>query len=330
MEEYKNSKLRYKRTLRKKRRRRIFFTVIMFFSILTISAFSVMAYKSISALDNTYQEISRGDKSKLRDEKVEVTNDPFSILILGVEDYSDQNDKGRSDTLMVATLNPKDQSMKLVSIPRDTLVDIPEYGEDKINHSFAYGGKELVIETVEDYLDIPIDYYVTVNFDGFKKIIDEVGGIEVKVPFDFSDINNEREEFHFYEGMQKLNGEEALVYARMRKQDPRGDFGRNERQRQIVTGLLDKTLSPNTFLKIDDIADVVGDNIQTNMKVKEGLGLLQKYSDFSTSSIEQIEFKGDDQYYDNVYYFIPSDESIYEISTELQNHLDYTQEEKDY
>ncbi|MEG9296022.1 LCP family protein [Mangrovibacillus sp. Mu-81] len=327
MEEYNNSKLRYKRTLRKKRRRRVFFTVIMFFLILTISAFSVMAYKSISALDSTYQEISRGDKSKLRDEKVEITNDPFSILILGVEDYSDKNDKGRSDTLMVATLDPKDQSMKLVSIPRDTLVSIPEYGEDKINHSYAYGGKELVIETVEDYLDLPIDYYVTVNFDGFKEIIDEVGGVDVNVPFDFSDINNKREEFHFYEGMQKLNGEEALVYARMRKQDPRGDFGRNERQRQIVTGLLDKVLSPNTFLKVDDIANVVGDNIQTNMKVKEGLGLLQKFSGFSTSSIQQIEFTGEDQYYDNVYYFKPSEESLNEITSELQSHLDYSKNE---
>ncbi len=286
-----------------------------------------MAYKSYSALDGTYKEIERGEKSKMRDEQVYVSDDPFSVLLLGVEDYSDEYDQGRSDTIMVATFNPKDQTMKLVSIPRDTLVDIPGYEENKINHSFSYGGKELVIDTVEDFLDIPIDYYVTVNFDGFKNIIDEVGGVTVDVPFDFYDINKDWEKFTFKEGKQKLNGEEALVYARMRKKDPRGDFGRNERQRQIVTSLMDKVLSPKTFLKADDLAEEVGDNIETNMKIKEGLAFVQKYNDFSKSSLEQIEFSGADQYYSGVYYFIPDEERTEEIKEELQNHLDYTEPE---
>jgi polyisoprenyl-teichoic acid--peptidoglycan teichoic acid transferase len=286
-----------------------------------------MAYRSYSALDGTYKEIERGEKSKMRDEQVYVSDDPFSVLLLGVEDYSDEYDQGRSDTIMVATFNPKDQTMKLVSIPRDTLVDIPGYEENKINHSFSYGGKELVIDTVEDFLDIPIDYYVTVNFDGFKNIIDEVGGVTVDVPFDFYDINKDWEKFTFKEGKQKLNGEEALVYARMRKKDPRGDFGRNERQRQIVTSLMDKVLSPKTFLKADDLAEEVGDNIETNMKIKEGLAFVQKYNDFSKSSLEQIEFSGTDQYYSGVYYFIPDEERTEEIKEELQDHLDYTSPE---
>ncbi|MGG1630933.1 LCP family protein [Rossellomorea sp. NRS-1567] len=292
--------------------------------LFTVAGLSFMAYKSYSALDNTYTEIERGDKSKLRDEQVYVSNDPFSVLLLGVEDYSDEYDQGRSDTIMVATFNPKDQTMKLVSIPRDTLVDIPGYEENKINHSYAYGGKELVIDTVEDFLDIPIDYYATVNFDGFKNIIDEVGGVTVDVPFDFYDINKDWDKFYYKEGKQKLNGEEALVYARMRKKDPRGDFGRNERQRQIVTSLIDKTLSPKTFLKVDDLAKEVGDNVETNMKIKEGLAFIQKYNDFSPSSLEQIEFAGTDQYYSGVYYFIPDEEKTEEIIKELQDHLQYS------
>jgi polyisoprenyl-teichoic acid--peptidoglycan teichoic acid transferase len=327
MQDFNQERLRHRRTIRRKRRKRIILSIITLFLLVTTAGLSLMAYKSYSALDGTYKEIERGEKSKLRDEQVYVSNDPFSVLLLGVEDYSDEYDKGRSDTLMVATFNPKDQTMKLVSIPRDTLVDIPGYEENKINHSFAYGGKELVIDTVEDFLDIPIDYYVTVNFNGFKNIINEVGGVTVDVPFDFYDINKDWEKFTFKEGKQKLNGEEALVYARMRKKDPRGDFGRNERQRQIVSSLMDKVLSPKTFLKADDLAEEVGDNIETNMKIKEGLAFVQKYNDFSKSSLEQIEFSGTDQYYGGVYYFIPDEEKTEEIKEELQNHLDYTEPE---
>ncbi|CAN7177149.1 LCP family protein [Rossellomorea sp. LjRoot5] len=324
MKDFNEDRLRHARKIRKKRRKRVILTIISIFLLISIGGLSFMAYKSYSALDNTYSEIERGAKSKLRDEQVYVSNDPFSVLLLGVEDYSSEHDKGRSDTIMVATFNPKDQTMKLVSIPRDTLVDIPDNGENKINHSFAYGGKELVIDTVENFLNIPIDYYVTVNFNGFKNIIDEVGGVTVDVPFDFSDINKDWDKFYFKEGKQKLNGEEALVYARMRKKDPRGDFGRNERQRQIVTSLIDKALSPKTFLKVDDLADEVGSNVETNMKIKEGLAFIQKYNDFSSSSLEQIEFAGTDQYYSGVYYFIPDEEKTDEIIKELQHHLQYT------
>ncbi|QTC40466.1 LCP family protein [Bacillus sp. V3] len=327
MQDYNQERLRHRRTIRRKRRKRIILSFVTLFLLITAAGLSFMAYKSYSALDGTYKEIKRGDKSKMRDEQVYVSDDPFSVLLLGVEDYSGEHDKGRSDTIMVATFNPKDQTMKLVSIPRDTLVDIPGYEESKINHSFAYGGKELVIDTVEDFLDIPIDYYVTVNFDGFKNIIDEVGGVTVDVPFDFYDINKDWEKFTFEKGKQKLNGEEALVYARMRKKDPRGDFGRNERQRQIVTSLMDKAMSPKTFLKVDDLAEVVGDNVETNMKIKEGLAFIQKYKDFSKSSLDQIEFSGEDQYYSGVYYFIPDEEKTEEIKEELQKHLDYTEPE---
>lgn len=122
---------------------------------------------------------------------------------------------------MVATFNPSDQTMKLLSIPRDTRVKIGDLGyKDKINHSYSEGGKELTIETVEGFLDIPIDYFVTVNFDGFISIVDLLGGVTVDVPFDFNDINAKWERFYFTEGEMELDGEEALVYARMRKKDP--------------------------------------------------------------------------------------------------------------
>lgn len=316
--------IRSKRHYRRKRRIRllVFTLATVFFAVLTY--FSYAAYHTYKAVDKSYAEVEgRNEKSNLREEPVYVSNDPFSVLLLGIENYTDENDHGRSDTIMVATFNPKNQTMKLISIPRDTLVDIPDYREDKINHSYSIGGKEKVIETVENFLDIPIDYYVTVNFKSFINIVDVLGGVTVDVPFDFNDINQKWERFYFYEGKQKLNGDEALVYARMRKQDPRGDFGRNERQRQIVTGVIDKVTSPSTLLKIDEIAEEIGDNIETNMKVNEALAFIKKYPDFRSSSIEQLEITGHDNYIDGVYYFNPDEEAMEEITLILQEHLSY-------
>ncbi|MFT9599863.1 LCP family protein [Mesobacillus sp.] len=306
---------------RRKRRNLLLFLILTFVSLISISGY--LLFQTYAVAKNSYEELEgREEKSALREEPVYISSDPVSVLLLGIEDYSDENDNGRSDTIMVATFNPDQQSMKLLSIPRDTLVNIPGYKEDKINHSYSIGGKEKVIETIEEFLDIPIDYYATVNFKGFTNIIDSVGGVTVDVPFDFNDINRNWDRFYFYEGTQKLSGEEALVYARMRKQDPRGDFGRNERQRQIVTGVIEKLSSPKTLLKIDDIASEIGNNIETNMRVNEALAFRKKYPDFNSSSIEQLELKGYDNYINNVYYFGVDPDNLEEVTSELKSHLE--------
>lgn len=319
-----DNKLRSKRHYKKKRRIRLALFILATLCIATLTLVSYFAFHTFKAVDKSYAEVEgRNEKSDLREEPVYISSDPFSVLLLGIENYTDENDHGRSDTIMVATFNPKNQTMKLISIPRDTLVEIPDYKEDKINHSYSIGGKEKVIETVENFLEIPIDYYVTVNFKSFTNIIDVLGGVTVEVPFDFNDINQKWERFYFYEGEQKLSGNEALVYARMRKQDPRGDFGRNERQRQIVTGVIDKLSSPSTLLKIDDIAEEIGENIETNMRVKEALAFRKKYPEFGSSSIEQLEITGYDNYIDGVYYFSPDEEDLDEIKLKLQQHLSF-------
>ncbi|GAA3319168.1 hypothetical protein GCM10020331_024960 [Ectobacillus funiculus] len=155
--------------------------------------------------------------------------------MLGADERADE--VGRSDTLLVITLNPRTKSMKMVSIPRDTYTEIVGKGKsDKINHAYAFGGIDMSVNTVENFLNIPIDYYIEVNMAGFKDIVDAVGGVDVVNDLDF---------FHslviiFAKGPIHLNGEEALVYSRMRKQDPRGDFGRQMRQRQIIKAVIQK------------------------------------------------------------------------------------------
>lgn len=314
--------------IKKKKKRSIFRRILLLFFILFLFVGGYAGYvffQTYQAANNSFDDLGR-DKSKLRDEAVNISNDPVSVLLLGVEDYSSGGSGGRADTLMVATFNPKDQTMKLLSIPRDTRVEIPgKENKRKINSAYSNGGKELSIDTVEEFLEIPIDYYATVNFEGFKNIIDIVDGITVDVPFDFTQNSDDRkaEKLEFTEGPMKMDGRYALAYARMRLQDPNNDIGRNERQQQVVKAVINKIISAGTLLKVDELTNEVGKNVETNMRMSELLGFYQKYSDFSTNKIETVKLEGVGEYIGNAAYWIPDDTSIEEVRDELKEHLEY-------
>ncbi|WP_053073754.1 LCP family protein [Bacillus sp. LL01] len=316
-----NSRYEKKRKKGRRLKRILFVFLTLFLAVVAYGGYLLL--ETYQAANEAYTELDR-DKSKYRDKEVEINKDPFSVLIMGIEDYSTGGENGRTDTLMVATLNPKDKTMKLLSIPRDTQVYFEHLGYySKINHANAYGGKEMTIEKVEELLEVPIDYYTTVNFEGFKNVIDIVGGVEVEVPFDFtekSDVDSSK--IYFKEGPMKLDGEEALAYARMRKQDPRGDFGRNDRQKQIIQAAVSEMLSPSNLFKVDNIAKEMGTNVQTNIRVSEGIGLSKLYAGFNSSSLESLTLEGADDSSTGVYYFIPYEESILDIRSTLKKHLE--------
>lgn len=179
--------------------------------------------------------------------------DPFSVLLLGVDERA--NDAGRSDTIIVLTVNPQKQSIQMFNIPRDTRTEIVGRGSvDKINHAYAFGGVNMSIQTVEQFLGVPIDYYVKLNMEGFVSVIDLLGGVEVNNPFEFN-MGNKK----FVEGPITLTGEEALLYSRMRYDDPRGDLGRNTRQQEIVQELMKNALQVSSVMQIQNILDEVGE-----------------------------------------------------------------------
>ncbi|KAB2860171.1 MAG: LytR family transcriptional regulator, partial [Exiguobacterium chiriqhucha] len=193
------------------------------------SAFGYFVYKANETAENANSELTRGDKSDRREETVDLTKDHFSVLLAGV-DGGASLEEGRTDSLMVATFNKESRQVTLVSIPRDSYVDIVTTdGEfkDKINHAYAYGGIDTTIATVEKLFDIPIDYYATINFDGIEDLVDAVGGVEVDVLVPISGRATGNVELE--PGVQTLDGKEALAYARMRKDDPEGDVGRAKR-----------------------------------------------------------------------------------------------------
>lgn len=316
-----------RRIVRRKKRRKnrlrgfLFVALILFLGIVAFGGY--LAKQTLEAANDSYDDLGR-DKSDLRDEAVSISKDPVSVLLMGIEDYTTNGENGRTDTLMVATFNPDDEKLKLVSIPRDTLVDIVGRGtQDKINHAHVFGGKKMTIDTVENFLGIPIDYYATVNFDAFKNVVDILGGITVDVPFNFQQNSDDRkaEKLQFYEGEMDLDGRYALAFARMRLEDPRGDIGRNERQQEVIEAIISKALSFKTITKVDDLVVEVGNNVETNLKVSEGLAFMKEYANFRPSNIERVKLETSASMINGVSYQIANEESLANVRRELKNHL---------
>lgn len=197
--------------------------------IIAEGAYAYHIYSSVSnTLDKVHKPLNR-DHSKKRKEEVQIADSkPASILLMGADERA--GDQGRSDSLMVITLNPKNKLMKLLSIPRDTYKEIVGKGkQDKINHAYAFGGINMSVDTVENFLDVPIDYYIEVNMEGFKDIVD------------------------------------TLKYTRMRKKDPRGDFGRQIRQRQVLQAVITKGAIVSSLANYGDVLRVIEKNIKINL-----------------------------------------------------------------
>lgn len=241
--------------------------------------------------------------------------DPFSILLLGVDER--EGDKGRSDTIIVMTVNPTEQSTKMISIPRDTLTELIGRDEkDKINHAYAFGGTAMAITSIENLLDIPIDYVAMINMEGFESIVDAVGGISVTNEFDF-----QVDDFVFPEGTIQLDGQSALPYVRMRYEDPRGDFGRQDRQKQIIEGVLRKGASLSGMMNYKSIFQALGSNIRTNMTFDEMVDIQKNYRS-ALGKVEQLHFQnGNGQMIDGIWYYVMDDAELLGITDELKEHL---------
>lgn len=315
------------RNIRRKKRKKRFLRLTILFMLLTILAGgSYLAfdfiYSAKQASDSIYQEL---DSSKLANQRaeVEVTKDPFNILLVGIED---QEGGERADVLLLLTVNPQTKEIYMLSIPRDTRTYVESAGyETKINHSLGFGGIESTISTVSELLDVPIDYYMTTNFNGFEDIVDTLGGITVDVPFTFkAQLTGSLKWKTYTEGPMDLNGNEALAYVRMRKADPKGDMGRNERQQQVIQEIVDKGTSFTSITKIDDIMDDLGENVKMNIPPSKFASFVKLYTQIKDSQIQHLALEGYDDYIDSVYYYIPYEESLTNLSTTLNNVLEST------
>lgn len=229
-----------------------------------------MYYDANQAVSKMQDGSDKGVSTKVKEGK------PISILILGVDDgaLNRGSSGGRSDTMMVMTLNPKDKQTTLVSLERDSYVTIAGKGtKDKLNSAYAYGGAKMAMKTVENLLDIPIDYYITINMGGLESLTDAVGGIDVKSNLAFSYGG-----YNFTKGTNHLEtGKEALAFVRMRYDDPEGDYGRQRRQRAVVEAVMKKAASASSLLHYKSILNEISSNAKTDMNFATMKAIGTKY-----------------------------------------------------
>ena len=248
-------------------------------------------------------------KDEQKDELL-TAKDKATIMIMGVDERTD--DVGRSDTLMVATIDPHKNEAALLSIPRDTRVAIPKNGYDKINAAYAYGGEKLTQRTVEDFLGIRIDHYVIINTHAFQKIIDAIGGIDIDV-----------EKRMYYEdpwdddgglvidlrpGRQHMDGKTAVTYVRYR--DEEGDIGRVKRQQKFMRACVDAVTTPAILPRLPGIISSVIDSVKTDLSVRQMLEFIGTLKQAQANGLRPDMVPGRPLYIEGISYWIPDMEQL--------------------
>lgn len=215
---------------------------------------------------------------------------PLTVMLFGVDKTKDEK-YGRSDSIMLALIKPKTKELLLMSIPRDTYIHIPNYGFNKLNSAFQLGGPELSKETIERWLNIEITDTVCIDYANFEKLVDLIGGIEIYV-----DRRMVHSDFTLEEGLQTLSGKEALGYVRFRKSvDGRhdSDYKRTERQRQVLSTILDELLQTRSFSDSFVLLRSLLNTVDTTLSMQQILTYGHHYSDFSSENITTSSFKGE-------------------------------------
>ncbi|UZD73758.1 polyisoprenyl-teichoic acid--peptidoglycan teichoic acid transferase TagU [Bacillus siamensis] len=303
------------RAERKRKKKKVLLTIVTIIGLLVLSSGGYVYYlwhKAASTVASIQEDLKKSDK---RDTDIDLgKKDPISVLIMGVDER--KNDKGRADTMIYMTVNPKTNTTEMVSIPRDTYTKISGKGTmDKINHSYAFGGTQMAADTVEDLLDVPVDYFVKVNMESFKDTVDTLGGITVNSTFAFNYDGHS-----FGTGNISLNGEEALAYTRMRKEDPRGDFGRQQRQRQVIEGIIAKGANISSVTKFGDMFKVIENNMKTNMSFDDMWTVMTDYKN-ARGKVIQHELKGTGTRINHIYYYKLDEASLASVKKELKESL---------
>lgn len=294
----------------------------------TVVGVGVFAYtiyqQGTETLAKTYKKI--GEETKV----IEAT-EPLTILLMGVDTGNVERTEtwvGRSDSMILMTVNPKTKKTTMMSLERDILTRIEsgngQAHEAKLNSAYADGGAELAIETIQKMMNIHIDRYVMVNMRGLQKLVDAVGGITVNNILGFPISISDQEEFNTISigvGEQHIGGEEALVYARMRYQDPEGDYGRQKRQREVIQKVMEKALSLNSVGHYQEILKALSDNMQTNIDLSaKSIPNLLGYKD-SFKTIETQQLQGEGEILQGVSYQIVSRAHMLEMQNILRRSL---------
>lgn len=331
----------------------------MFVSSSYVSLFvNEEGFENIASETKIIKEKSKKTANKISNTE-KTLDEPFTILLMGVDSSSKSLAKSNSfngDTLMLITFNPNTMNATILSIPRDTRVPIvcTKYkSKNKINSAAMYGA-DCVMDTITNFTGIEIDYWAKVNFQGVISLVDALGGIEVDVPYAFCESDSKRRfgnnTIYLEKGMQTLNGEQTLAFARNRHPWPAycgkkyskytsNDFIRGQNQQQIVKAIMNKLKNINSLSQVYDILNIVGDNIDTNIDKDTMITGFDTFKNiiFNSKNINSDDFIGTQRLYlsgyDNmingIYYFEYYKQSLNEIVEAMKINLELKEPDMD-
>lgn len=285
--------------------------------LLMMTFFGYQYYK----ISNTVNKINKnsyqigGTSKKIEQQK------GITVLLEGIDTGMNRQDtQGRSDAIVLMTINPETEQTVMLSVPRDTYTDIVGHNsKDKINHAYAFGGIQMSINSLEKLFDIKVDYYLTTNMDAFADIIKQIDGVTVTSNATFSKDN-----FNFIEGQSlELDEKSVLAYTRARMEEGSGgDFGRQQRQQQVITAIAKKLASVENITNISTILTNIAPDIKTNINTTDAIKLLSNYRQ-AAQNVQQYTLEGTGKVSEDngVYYFYPSDEALLKVKEALKNNL---------
>ncbi|HFI2472563.1 TPA: LCP family protein [Streptococcus suis] len=309
--------------------------VLMSLAIIVLTLGAGFAY-GISLLNFSTDAISKTFRQLDGEEEITPIDatEPLTILLMGVDmDQATRGgawEEGRSDSMILVTVNPQTKETTMMSLTRDIMVEIAEAnGEstgtvEKLNHSYSYGQAPMAIATIEKMMDINIDRYIEINMDGLVELVDAVGGIEVNNTLGFPISISEYEPAYTSivpTGKRLVNGDQALVYARMRYDDPEGDIGRQRRQREVITAIVKKLLQLDGFTQYKKILTAISNNMRTNIEISTAtIPELLGYKD-SIRNLHSYQLRGLDELVEEVYYQLPPTQHLLEMQNVLRTSI---------
>ncbi|MDQ0195357.1 LCP family protein [Paenibacillus wynnii] len=312
-----------KKSKNQSKRNKIWLFILAFIIVAIISSFvfrkEIMMFGFDHVVAPTVERSLKNSYVRLNDDNDEVTeastkldkSPPFSLLLLGTDQR--ENENGLSDSIIYTVIRPKDNKVLFVSIPRDSYTKIigaenvkGARRNTKINASHSYGGAQMSVDTVENLLDAPINYYATINFNGLVEVVDALGGVELPITKLIENKNPAHEKLRVEPNKPIYLGKEALMYVRYREDS---DFKRTERQRIFLKAALERMKNISNIANIKEIMGLAGDNFKTNMKADFMLALAKRVIfESGTPQIISHMLQGTDKRTDQWYYILDEED----------------------
>ncbi len=308
--------------VRKLRRKRLAWTVVTVLALALVAG-GVAGFLWWRSLETKIHPVSNMDPEFVKllgGTEPPPPGEPFFMVLMG-SDTRPGEPQQRSDTLIVARVDPKKKHIQMLSIPRDSRVDVPGAGMTKINAAAFYGGPKLTVKTVKQFTGLPIRYYVNIGFIGFKDVVNAIGGVWINVPVAINDRDASGWGSRYSKikkGYQKLDGRHALTFVRARHQFPDQDITRTKHQQMFIKALARQALQLSNIFNAPAIINAVASHLQTNMSTSKMAELVLQFRGMDDDSIESVTMPGYNSFQDGQSFIEPDDQKLEAIIDKMK------------